>query len=297
MKINIILHAILVVISITTLKNSLFRIKLSSQRNFLVVRRGFSLTDGLTSILLALLHIAYVQGYMPLTAILVFSIFLMISTSLVGNYLIHNNYATQLKKLVFVEKPMSVSHAGTSWCHLFWNPFSWIGKNKIDYGNKPVAVAQFICFFYMIPSFTTQATDKVYFYQVLAVVRLIGVTLCTALLLKNQWAKSMKHHYTLLYLYTLLYCLPFANMLVFLQDPNDYMTTLFLVLHLILLAFLVDKSTFLSLSITGILLAFLSYRLLEGQYLPNTSLENWIFVSLGGIFALVAGSMFAKNKE
>ncbi|MEM9737863.1 MAG: HAMP domain-containing sensor histidine kinase [Bacteroidota bacterium] len=173
----------------------------------------------------------------------------------------------------------------------------WTEHRAYRYGSDAVLLGFFIYISYMFPSFTIKAKNINRYIQVLVILRIVGVALCTGLLLKNQWPKFLQPYYYLFYFATILFCLPYTNTLLFLEDPKDPLALSLFTLHLLLLIILVDWRAFFTIAIIGVILATLTYRFITRSFLVNLDFEtswNLIFSSL---FTFLVGLLFARRKE
>ncbi|MEM9738141.1 MAG: HD domain-containing protein [Bacteroidota bacterium] len=181
------------------------------------------------------------------------------------------------------------------WYHMFSKPMNWIEKKIQSYGGQPLLLGFFISFFNMLPCLMTHTNPHV--HLTLVILKIIGIVLCTGLLLQKQWPQSLKKYYNLFYYITLFYCLPFFNAFLLLQDINSSLLGLIFILHLILLTILVDWESFVMLAITGILLAVSLYILINGTAFPAFSFEAMWNIIFGTIFTLFVGLLFARRKQ
>ena len=148
-------------------------------------------------------------------------------------------------------------------------------------------------FLYMTSSITTvQGTGNMLY--VMAGIRGIGVTLCVGLMLEGIWSKSIKRYFPLYWFFTLWYCLSFAGSLNFLQN---YMSPLGIgqwIVSFVILASLVDSTTFVSLSASGIGLALGGWYLVNGTILSEIYGITPIYVFVGILMSLL---LFNRQRE
>lgn len=202
--------------------------------------------------------------------------------------------------LVFEPKPEEEERLGNvdiryaKLRELFKDPFNWATEKVGRYGSAPVLIGMFLALSWMIPEMTNPHPVEENMV-VLLWVRLIGVTLCTGLLLHNRWGHPYKRYFPLYYYVTLLYGLPFSATLYFLYNPNNYTTLLLLIVALVVLMILVDQQTFLLLLSIGAFLGWAVARMSPVHTSINADMLWHASVSI--VYTILISFAFMKFKE
>ena len=96
-------------------------------------------------------------------------------------------------------------------------------------------------------------------------VRMVGITLALGLMLEGVWLPRLQPYFALYWFVTVGYCLAFGSTLALLGTPEDSIAMGQWLVNLILLAFLVDSMSFLTLSFLGVALAMVMGYLVWGS--------------------------------
>jgi len=170
-------------------------------------------------------------------------------------------------------------------------------RDRIDkYGANPTLFALFMSLNYMIPFFMHSHAGPAAYNWLLGV-RGIGALLCVGLLLKSQWPARLLPYFPSYYHFSLLYCLPFVTTLLFLLEGGSIEWLLNIALSIMLLIVLVDWVSFVVLSLLGVFLGVVTYKLLINTLIvhpDNITLYTLVYAIL---FSTLIGLLFARRKQ
>ena len=129
----------------------------------------------------------------------------------------------------------------------------------------------------------------------MAGVHFIGITLCIGLMLEGIWPVRLKPYFALYWFFTLFYCLNFGSMLAFLRSADTTAFSIWLA-GLILLAGLVDSTSFITMLLSGGGLAVILWSIVLGM--PIDAFHS-IGLTEGLLFCalLITVLVFSRNKE
>ena len=131
----------------------------------------------------------------------------------------------------------------------------------------------------------------------MAGIHFVGITLCCGLMLQGIWPARLKPYFPLYWFVSLFYCLPFGGTLSVLQSHAGVAEASLWMAKLSLLAFLVDSSSFIVITLLGTALPCLGWYLFEGS-LPH---DIWSGPMLMAFFALLVNLvgvvLFGRGKE
>ena len=131
----------------------------------------------------------------------------------------------------------------------------------------------------------------------MAGIHLIGITLCVGLMLEGIWPDRLKPYFALYWFFALFYCLSFGSTLAFLRTHGDTIAVGKLIANFMLLAFLVDSTSFITLTCLGSGLAMVSWYVVCSS-IPSDLLDSVGLIG-GYLFSilLVAVLLFKSSKE
>ncbi|MEM7361567.1 MAG: ATP-binding protein [Bacteroidota bacterium] len=109
----------------------------------------------------------------------------------------------------------------------------------------------------------------------MAVIYLIGITLCVGLMLEGIWPFALKPYFPLYWFVTLFFCLPFGGTLTFLR-VHDGLANILFVTSFALLALLVSSHAFLWMTLGGLTLAWGGWYMVMGKLPKGLWSENHI---------------------
>ena len=137
--------------------------------------------------------------------------------------------------------------------------------------------------------------------SMMAGIRGIGITLCVGLMLEGIWSKSLKPYFPMYWFFTLWYCLPFSGSLAFLQSPQSMVSVTLWGSSFMVLAMLVDSSTFFVLASLGSTLAFGGWRIVYGGlpvdlWKERNANPNMI-VAVIVLISIVSMLLFTRQRE
>lgn len=165
------------------------------------------------------------------------------------------------------------------------------------HGAQPMTFSLVIFALYTLAGFISGGTkDPLASAGFMAAVRLIGVTLCFGLLLKEIWPTKLKRYFALYWLVTVLYCLPLSGTVVFFRIHEGLMDMMLWVVNFGLLMALLDSGSFLFLGLLGAGLAFGGWRLVMGS-LPADIWNSTTLAGVGIIFVLIVSAQFFTRKR
>ncbi|MEM7362013.1 MAG: ATP-binding protein [Bacteroidota bacterium] len=166
-------------------------------------------------------------------------------------------------------------------------------RKVITSPTQPLAFSLVMIFLFMISSvISTQGSDEQLYMMV--AVRGIGIALCVGLMLEGIWSKFLKPYFPMYWFCTLWYCLPFAGSLAFLQNHATSLDLGQWIVMFVILAALVDSSTFMTLSITGVGLSLGGWYLFYGK-IPSEGYNIMPFYIFVGIVLSIL--LFSRTKE
>ena len=172
----------------------------------------------------------------------------------------------------------------------------WTSTRVERYGSNEETFSFFIFLGYMIPYFMQPHTD-LNAYNWLAGIKSIGVMLCVGLLFKYYWPKRISVYFSAYYYFTLLYCLPFVTTFLFLLEGSSIEWIVNVALAIMLLVVLVDWLSFVVLSLCGIGLALLVYRMGIGPFSLHMDANVVYTLTYAVVFSTLIGLLFARRKQ
>ena len=269
--------------------------------------------------------IAFGAGLLTFLGILLLP--LLISSGGVNKY-IHWLVAISVHTLVFlvatyrnhgglIRKPSggpkgTIRHIPEGWVQPQVTPTSTSGLARIAqervrrFGYEPSLTGLFLIVTYLLPfvsSYTDDPQKGTGFLLFGIGLHLVGMSLCLMLLVQHYWPKQLQPYFALFWYCTLLYCIPFCTVLLFLREPSNPMISVHLAVHILLLISLVDWKSFVLLSGLGTALALLAHALTYGQvtlvFVPvaDTHIDAMFRMGYAVIAALVIGYLFAYRRE
>ncbi|MEM7362313.1 MAG: sodium:solute symporter family protein, partial [Bacteroidota bacterium] len=166
--------------------------------------------------------------------------------------------------------------------------------------TQSLAFSLMMIFLYMVGSITVVDVSNESLYR-MAAIRGIGITLCVGLMLEGIWSKGLRPYFPMYWFLTLWYCLSFASSLTFLQSQQSAMSIALWVGSFVILAALVDSSTFLVLSTLGSALALGGWRVVYGR-LPEDlwkekHINPGIFIAFIVLVFIVSRLIFVRRRE
>lgn len=109
----------------------------------------------------------------------------------------------------------------------------------------------------------------------MAVIYLVGVSLCVGLMLEGVWPYRLKRYFPVYWFTTLFLCLPVGATLTFLRSNEGY-ANIFFIGSFVLLAFLVSSRTFFWMTFLGSLLAWGGWYSFNGSFPEGLWNENYV---------------------
>ncbi len=170
-------------------------------------------------------------------------------------------------------------------------------QEKIDkYGAQPTLFALFIAFSYMVPLFMhSYGVPSIYHW--LLGIRGIGALLCVGLMLQPIWPVKLRSYFPVYYHFSLLYCLPFVTTFFFLLEKGSIEWVINVALSIMLLIVLTDWLTFVVLSVLGVTLAMIVYKLGIGPLVVSMDIDTKYTLFYAVAFSTLIGLLFARRKE
>ena len=169
-------------------------------------------------------------------------------------------------------------------------------RNKVEKYGAPYALfGLFFVINYIAPYFMWNH-ESLGTYNLMLVIRLAGCFLCTLLILREKWPKSWLPYLPTFWHLTVLYCLPFTNTILFLttnnsieQIANGAITAIFLII-------LLDWTSFLLLSILGVVLGCFVIQHVIGNLALQLDFSTQYFLVYQLLFITLIGLLFARRK-
>ncbi len=182
------------------------------------------------------------------------------------------------------------------WRPTLQNLLQYSKERVSKYGASPTLFALFVSFNYMVPLFMHScATPAAYGWIML--IKGLGVLLCTSLLLEPYWPARLLAYFPLCYHFSLMYCLSFVTTFLFLLEGAPKEWLLNVALSVILFITLADWLTFVGLSLLGVVLAMLLYRLGVGPLSVGMDVDTKYTLFYALTFSTLIGLLFARRKE
>ncbi|WP_039459285.1 sodium:solute symporter family transporter [Candidatus Jidaibacter acanthamoebae] len=170
-------------------------------------------------------------------------------------------------------------------------------KTKVEnFGANHLMFGIFCCVNYIVPYFMWTHQKPLNYFVMLSL-RLIAGLLCVGLLFKEYWPKRFKKYFPLYWHLTLMYCLPFVTTVMFIVMSADVEWLINLTLAIMLLAMLVDWTSFIIIFLTGVLLGYLFYEAAIGAPIPQVDFDTVYLSIYVCVFATLIGLLFARRKE
>ncbi|MHA7877555.1 MAG: sensor histidine kinase [Bacteroidota bacterium] len=182
------------------------------------------------------------------------------------------------------------------------------GKNVIklapqsahNYRASYIAFSAFLCLNYILPYLMRiEAGEETHRYNILTIVRLLGVAMYILILLKNYWPAHMHRHFIACWHITIMYTLPFSTTLSFLITGGNTAWLVNIVFAIIILSAITKGPHFAILVVLGILLGiagYYSYALggLAPIAIDLTTKQHLIYTCIA---ATLIGSLLKKQRE
>ena len=131
----------------------------------------------------------------------------------------------------------------------------------------------------------------------MAGIHFVGITLCCGLMLKGIWPARLKPYFPLYWFVSLFYCLPFGGTLAFFFMHGSPFDSILWIASFVVLAFLVDSTSFCLLSFLGGVCALGIWHLFFGST-PIQSYNDTVIVAIGSLSTLIASILlFGRGKE
>ncbi|MFM2428271.1 MAG: hypothetical protein RL012_155 [Bacteroidota bacterium] len=226
--------------------------------------------------------------------------------SLIVNVLTFFGTHVLQNKGFMLEKRMSVGNQ-----RLLWRP-TWSGWTRwlptprkllayshqkvSQYGTDSTLFALFLSLNYMVPFFMYSYSNPSIYGWILAI-KSISIFLCLGLLLKPYWPPKLLAYFPAYYHLTLLYCLPFVTTFIFLLEERNIEWVVNVALSILFLIVLVDWTTFLGLSVLGVLLAIVLYKLGIDAVSIHMDLDTRYTLIYAITFSTLIGLLFARRKQ
>lgn len=168
--------------------------------------------------------------------------------------------------------------------------------NKVEQVNADYfAFSVFSCVIYTLPYFMGNFTSKSINYVI--ILRASSLLLCLILMLKSFWPEKLKKYFPLYWHTTLLFTLPFVTFFILMLEQWSIICLINSVLSIFLLALLTDWLSFIIITISGILLAVISYIFILGPIMFSSEVStNYLFIYTY-IFSLLIAIIFTRRKE
>jgi Na+/proline symporter len=169
-------------------------------------------------------------------------------------------------------------------------------QQVIKYGAPYMLFGAFFVINYVFPFFMW-THDSPQVYDTIFLLRLIGGVMCALLIVQEKWPKSLLPYMPTFWHITVLYCLPFTSAMMFLLTQGSTEWLINIAIIIIMLFILVDWITALVLSVLGVSLATISYKLFIGPVHFSLDFSSKYLLLYQSIFGLLIGLIFARRKE
>jgi Na+/proline symporter len=169
-------------------------------------------------------------------------------------------------------------------------------KQVAHYGAPYALFGVFCCVNYLFPYFMWEH-DAPASYNLMLYLRTLGALACGLLLVREKWPQSLLLYLPTFWHLTLLYCLPFTSTVMFLLTQGSVEWLINVALTIMFLIVLVDWMSFIILTVLGVTLGFLFYKLAIGPINLQLDFSTGYLLVYQGIFATLIGLLFARRKQ
>ncbi|XWN35048.1 MAG: hypothetical protein ROO73_05650 [Roseivirga sp.] len=165
-----------------------------------------------------------------------------------------------------------------------------------QYGAPYLLFGVFCCVNFIVPYFMwTQTAHEA--YGLMLPLRLVGATLCGLLLVNAQWPSMFRPYAPVFWHFTVLYCLPFMGTVMLLLTHGSTEWLMNVAMTILFLVLLVDWTTFVLLSVLGVVLGIFFYTSVVGPASISLDFTNVYLLVYQAFFATLIGLIFARRKE
>ena len=164
------------------------------------------------------------------------------------------------------------------------------------YGVAYTAFGLFCCFNFIFPYFMW-SSSLVQAPNLMLYIRLIGSILCGLLVVKDKWPSSLLPYLPTFWHFTLLFCLPFTSTVMFLLTQGSVEWLINVAITIMFLIVLVDWLTFFMLTVLGVGLGFLFYRLSIGPIDLQLDFTTGYLLVYTIIFSTSICLLFARRRQ
>ena len=158
--------------------------------------------------------------------------------------------------------------------------------------KSPVQALRFAVFVFVW--YGLQAVFDVGASDFITVVHAVGITMACGLMLEGFLPRALMRRFSLYWMVSVFFCLPFGGTLVFTHTPASIGSVLLFVVGFVVLAFLLRRRTFVSMSVLGLVLGSTVSRL-AGAMQPLTLIHGMGYLAVGVV--LLCAIVFGKRSE
>ncbi len=169
-------------------------------------------------------------------------------------------------------------------------------KQVEKYGAPYILFGAFCCINYTLPYFMWEH-DTPGPYNLMLYLRVLGGLTCGLLIVRDKWPKSLLPYLPTFWHFTLLYSLPFTSTVMFLLTQGSVEWLINVAITIMFLIVLVDWVSFILLTVLGVILGFLFYKLTIGPVSLQLEFSTGYLLVYQGIFATLIGLLFARRKQ
>ena len=170
-------------------------------------------------------------------------------------------------------------------------------QSKVAQCGAPyILFGAFYCINYTLPYFMWEHTSAEA-YNLMLYIRLIGGVFCGLLIIRDKWGQRVLPYLPAFWHFTLLFCIPFTSTVMFLLTQGSVEWLINVAITIMFLIVLVDWRTFFILTILGIGLGMLFYRVAIGPISLQFDFSTGYLLVYQGVFATLIGLLFAHREE
>ena len=162
--------------------------------------------------------------------------------------------------------------------------------------TQSLSLSMVIFALYSFSSVVVKGGDDVGLANFMLGLHVVGITLCIGLMLEGVWPEQVRPYFPLYWFFTLGYCLVFGSTLAFLREHGGSIEVGKWIVNFILLAFLVDSMSFITLSCLGSGFAFAFWYVVSGS-LPPLAYSVGLTGGFIWFALLVAVLLFGRRRE
>lgn len=163
-------------------------------------------------------------------------------------------------------------------------------------GNPYILLGIFLTLSYLLPYPLWRIIPSSY-QNIMLIFRLVGGMLCGSLIVREKWPKSWMPYLPNFWYLTILFCIPFTNTVMYLLSNGRVEWLINFLCFGILLYILLDWISLLAITIFGIVLGIIFFKILGGELGFPVNFMNKYLLLYQLAFCWVAGIAFLRRKQ